>query len=276
MRLPYGLPREELRPYEKAVSLDYVRVWLSVFLTIFLTDSRCGEITFLGPVPYRSLSDSPFSVEGLGSTFYLEDFETGMFQHPDLAIFVGATVRQPGPTTDSVDGDDGIIDGSGLSGHSLTLNGTFEILPTFPLTYQSYFNIFLPASTSNAVGFVWTDAFAYHDLGIEVQLRDSRSFQHYFGTQFMDDNFTGETAEDHFIGVIADSPITALNMVSRSRGFAPPDERFELDHFQFGVQPVPEPFTDCKLLLAIVSLMGLRRHPTSRQSLAQNKPLARS
>ncbi|MEZ6069861.1 MAG: hypothetical protein R3C10_06175 [Pirellulales bacterium] len=77
---------------------------------------------FLGPTPYLSAADSPFDLSSPGSTFHLEDFEDGelntlgIHQLPPGAL--NATVMDPSPTTDSVDADDGTIDGSGTAGHS--------------------------------------------------------------------------------------------------------------------------------------------------------------
>ena len=78
-----------------------------------------AEVTFLGPTPYFSVADSPFEMSALGTTYFLEDFEDGDFDLPPGVRTYDDDVRAPRPTTDSVDGDDGVIDGSGTQGHSL-------------------------------------------------------------------------------------------------------------------------------------------------------------
>ncbi|MCB1282454.1 MAG: hypothetical protein KDB18_13110, partial [Salinibacterium sp.] len=70
--------------------------------------------TFLGPSPYLSLADSPWvGFDG----FAFEDFEDGLFNLPGASASAGNPFA-PGSSTDSVDGDDGSIDGSGTAGRS--------------------------------------------------------------------------------------------------------------------------------------------------------------
>jgi hypothetical protein len=72
--------------------------------------------TYLGPTPYLSAVDSPFI--GPFDWFRLETFESGAFSQPGVTISSGAGVIGPGLLTDSVDSDDGAVDGSGRGGHS--------------------------------------------------------------------------------------------------------------------------------------------------------------
>jgi hypothetical protein len=67
-----------------------------------------AEVTFLGPTPYLSVADNPFDMSGLGTTFFLEDFEDGSFDLPPGATTSDPEVVPPSPTTDSVDADDGV------------------------------------------------------------------------------------------------------------------------------------------------------------------------
>src|SRR5262245_50991680 len=72
--------------------------------------------TFIGPSPYLSTADSPFDLSQLGVDHILEDFEDG--QANALGLILNgpdAFVKGPGSTTDSVDADDGAIDGFGLN-----------------------------------------------------------------------------------------------------------------------------------------------------------------
>ena len=76
--------------------------------------------SFFGPTPYLSKANSPFLADINAGTMYLEDFECGVLTVPGVALSSG-TIIPPGfeGLIDSVDADDGIIDGSGLNGHSL-------------------------------------------------------------------------------------------------------------------------------------------------------------
>jgi len=105
---------------------------LAVCILVALsTPAANATITLFGPTPYLSAADSPFNLSGRGTTFFLEDFEDGLINTPGLNIsqvFGGATVNPPGSLTDSVDADDGVIDGSGTAGHSLLHTGGFAFL----------------------------------------------------------------------------------------------------------------------------------------------------
>jgi hypothetical protein len=69
-----------------------------------------------GPTPYLSQADTPAAFTG-GATLTLEDFEDGVLDQSGVeASPVTAHVFGPGRGSDSVDGDDGMIDGSGTGG----------------------------------------------------------------------------------------------------------------------------------------------------------------
>src|SRR5215475_10221716 len=70
-------------------------------------------------------ADSPFAAgvnagdyAGAGGYFHLETLEDALFNSPGVTRSTGS-ITNPGTITDSVDADDGNIDGSGLQGHSL-------------------------------------------------------------------------------------------------------------------------------------------------------------
>src|SRR5262245_59247501 len=102
----------------------------------------------LGPTPYLSFADSPFN-GGSFSSFFLEDFEDGALNTPGVTASAGWSVLGPGAFTDSVDGDDGAIDGAGTRGHSFFSNGTQS-----SLTFNA---AALGGALPAAAGIVWTD-----------------------------------------------------------------------------------------------------------------------
>jgi hypothetical protein len=74
-----------------------------------------AEFTFIGPIPYRSAADSPFNLSGLGTTVFLEDFEDGLLTpgvESGFPLFIGPLAGN------SVDADDGLVDGLDSGGHS--------------------------------------------------------------------------------------------------------------------------------------------------------------
>jgi hypothetical protein len=169
----------------------------------------------LGPTPYTSLADSPFDTTKLG--FCVEDFENGTFDVPG-AEANGSPIG-PGGNTDSVDGDDGAIDGSGSSGRSqFSGNGPAGISITFDVDRTHG----LPTE----VGLVWTDG--GHNTAVTFEA---------FGPNGVvlagpngpnahaDASNGGETAEDRFYGATNPGGISSL-IISHTGG------GIEVDHIQ--------------------------------------------
>lgn len=176
----------------------------------------------LGPIPYLSAADSPFDLQGLGTTFYLEDFEDHELTVPGVTVegqnvFV-TSQRHPLHEWDSVDGDDGDpTDGSCLGCDSIWADGPPG------LTFR--FDAAALGGLPSKAGFVWTDgegittfeAFGPHGepLGIigPVAIADGVT--------------TGTTAEDRFFGVLYDRGISAIKASNTLGGI-------EIDHLQYG------------------------------------------
>lgn len=133
---------------------------------------------------------------------------------------------------DSVDADDGTIDGSGLNGDSyFSDSGATGITFSFDSTVLGD----LPTSA----GIVWTDgagqvtfqAFGPGNvpLGTIGPISDAN---------FPDGSVNGETAENRFFGIIASGGISSI-FISNSGG------GIEVDHLQYGLNvpasAVPEP-----------------------------------
>ena len=208
-------------------------------LIMVLAGSTNAEVIVLGPTPYLSIDDSLFDLSGLGSTFFLDDLEDNRVS---FGLLTNGTITPPGLTTDSVDADDGAIDGFGNGGHSLE-STSFTVHPTSPLTFvTSYvFSFSGLASSVNAFGFVWTDAFEFSDLTI------SANNQHWNFPGSMDATNAGTTLEDRFVGIISTSALNVVEVRCWSYGLL--GDRCELDHIQFGIQPVPEPIGRIQLLM---------------------------
>ncbi|MDJ1174874.1 SBBP repeat-containing protein [Roseofilum capinflatum] len=185
---------------------------------------------FLTPeTPYLSFEDSPFKDQSF-SSFYLETFEDGQLNTPGLAISEGWLINPSNQPTavDSVDGDDGAIDGSGLGGSSWYAFGARN----FTVTFDEEILGELPTHA----GFALTDI-SRSDI---TQLGSGRVVFEAFdakgqslGTKTIDygDNlWGGQTAEDRFLGVIYEEGIASLKI-------SLPDENRggEIDHIQYGV-----------------------------------------
>lgn len=198
---------------------------------------------FHGPIHYQSQADIPAGFYASGSPTGLEDFE-------DLSLDFGITASAgsaigPGGLTDSVDGDDGSIDGSGTNGHSFfSGSGATGIKFTF-------------SSPVTAAGIVWTDGAG--TTTFEAFGPGDTSLGTIGPVLVATSGITGQTDEDSFFGVTDLGGITAIKLSNTSGGI-------EIDHVQFGDaavgNAVPEPATVALLGLGLAGLgFGCRKRP---------------
>ena len=206
-------------------------LWLSAPLAV-----QAGTATFLEPSSYFSRCDSPFIDDLEFGAGVLEDFEDGVVDAPGVTVSAGAVVVKPGEGTDSVDADDGVIDGSGRGGSSLFASYFFVVDPFEPRPPGILFRFdkeTLGALPTRA-GVVWTDgrgrtefeAFDADGQSLGVRTAD-----------LADDSSSGTTDEDRFFGVFYAGGISAIHV--RDTGFGLLRGRIEIDHLQY-VCPSPE------------------------------------
>lgn len=202
--------------------------------------TAAAAATFFGPVAYRSFADSPFKDLAL-SQFYLETFEDGLLNTPGVAIANNLPgggplgVVGPGGSTDSVDGDDGAIDGSGTQGHSYA-----------SLSNQGYGNSGLTVTFLEAplgglptyAGLVWTDGSQTASTVFEAFDGAGSSLGTLGPVKIGDNSFFGTTGEDRFFGVFNATGISKITI--RDPGS---NNNLEIDHLQYGLNApaVPEP-----------------------------------
>lgn len=201
-----------------------------LFSSIPIYASSLVQAIEIGPLPYLQQSDSPFDGQSF-DYFHLEDFEDNVFNVP------GATQT---PTwgslstlfTDSVDGDDGIVDGSGQSGGSYWSDLSYEFLTV------SY-DIGVLGNLPTHVGVVWTDvgrngggAPLSFPLPVTFEFTGPDGIRLDSGTTHLvgDGLVTGQTDEDRFFGAINTSGISSMTL--RMPGL----NNWELDHVQYGFQ----------------------------------------
>ncbi|MDB6053642.1 MAG: hypothetical protein JWN25_1165 [Verrucomicrobiales bacterium] len=194
--------------------------------------------TLLGPSSYTQPSNSPFAAEILYGSVVLENFEDGLLNIPGVTASAGA-VTGPGGLTDSVDADDGVIDGSGTNGKSFfSLDGAGGIRFTFS------------GNLPTRAGLVWTDAGAGATVSFQAFDQNGLSLG-VFPTHVADNSNSGETAEDRFFGAINNGGISSIFVSNSSGGI-------EIDHLQFGTA-VPEPATSLFLGVGVIALACGRR-----------------
>ena len=203
------------------MSLNAACSWIRNAVLAFTAVLAAGDVSaapvFYGPTTYLSSADIPSGFYS-GLPTFLEDFEDGSL---DGGITASAgTVFGPNVSVDSVDGDDGIIDGSGLDGRSFFYaGGAVGVTFTF-------------ASPVTAAAAVWTDG-----SGVTTfeAFGDGMVSLGVFGPfSIADGTFYGSTGEDSFFGVTDPNGIRAIKLASSVGGI-------EIDHVQYGVMAVPIP-----------------------------------
>lgn len=217
------------------------RTWLVALSGAALSVTGASAAVFFGPTAYLSSGDVPAGFYAGGSPTFLEDFEDGSL---DGGITASAgSIIGPGGLTDSVDADDGVIDGSGSQGHSFFFgSGGTGITFTF-------------STPVTAAGVVWTDGAgvtsfeAFDALGASLGTIGPVAIS--------DGSITGTTGEDSFFGIQDPGGIGSIRIANASGGI-------EVDHVQYGAAPlgvVPLPATLPLFLtgLAGLTLLGRRR-----------------
>jgi hypothetical protein len=197
--------------------------------------TQAQSTVFYGPLPYLDFNGtkpaagtnySPFA-DMLFTWFYLETFEEGALTTPGVTNSWGE-VQGASIYTDSVDGDDGSINGSGLTGHSMHVT-TNTVVFTFNKTALG--------NWPTHAGVVWTDvgyrAFPqsyYGHVVLEAFGPDGNSLGTNGPVAVGDGLDGGQSGEDRFFGVSDSRGISAIS-------FTMPDSTdWELDHLQYGRQ----------------------------------------
>lgn len=209
-------------------------------LLILALISTSAVAEYLGPLPYLAFrnssagdSVSPFS-KMVFKKFYLEDFEDGQLNTPGVSIRELATTNISLAYSDSVDGDDGYIDGY-ATGSSRSLFSNFSLSSfTFDFSISELGGV-LPTH----VGVVWTDI-GRNNGGYpsENDIIDNTTFEAFDSSgnslgligpfSFGDRSIRRTTDEDRFLGVIH------LEGISAIRISMPGKNNWEIDHLQYG------------------------------------------
>lgn len=213
--------------------------------------SRVASADLLGPTPYLQFTDSPFA--GLPfATFVLEDFEDGAFNPIGATASPGWVVNTPGPFTDSVDLDDGVLDGSGTAGHAFY---SASAQATLTITFDA---AALGGRLPTHAGVAWTDVGnTTGTTGVgTVTFSALDALGNPLGTigpvTLGDGAATGATPEDRFFGVTNLGGIASFTIAMSD------SVDWEVDHIQFGVI-VPEPSAAALLGIGLVVLAARRR-----------------
>lgn len=194
------------------------------FLGLSMLVCRNGTCSILGPTAYVDFTaSSPFATVAFNQ-FYLENFEDGL-NVPGVAASSGQTLNF-GNLRDSVDADDGSVDGSGLVGFSW-----YVTTSTFSFTFDENVLGGLPTHA----GMVLTDIGYVDDGSIGKGMVVFEAFgpgNVSLGTigpiDFGDGSADGGTKEDRFFGVFDVGGISRISFTLNSNDW-------ELDHLQYGI-----------------------------------------
>ncbi|HEV8427371.1 MAG TPA: RHS repeat-associated core domain-containing protein [Pyrinomonadaceae bacterium] len=188
---------------------------------VIVTVRASGAPFYYELTNYLSVNNSPF--RNLNNTyFHLENFEDHLFNTPGVTTSAGGVTSVVfGPSAhDSVDADDGAIDGTSLAG-----DGYFSANAAAGIKFT--FNAAVLGSLPTHAGLVWTDGAgtvsfeAFDSQGVSMGVRGP--FNLPDGSNF------GTTAEDTFFGVYNRGGISAIRILNTVGGI-------EIDHLQYGFE----------------------------------------
>ena len=217
-----------------------LRLWHLLGIGLASVSTSGLAQTFLGPTPYLSTNDSPFLASINAGTTFLETFESGALTTPGVTPSAGGVVG-PSSITDSVDADDGAIDGSGTAGHSFfSSDGATGITFTFDAGVLG--------SLPTQVGIVWTDGAG--TTTFEAFGPGGASLGQIGPVSIADGSISGTTAEDRFFGVTNPGGISAIKISNTSGGI-------EVDHLQYGVFGAAPPPTSSAVAIPTMSEAAL-------------------
>ena len=181
-------------------------------------NTTVGAFTSIGPLVYTCQNDSPFFAAITAGTVALETFEDGLFNVAGATASAGS-VLGPSGATDSVDCDDGVIDGFGTAGRSF-----FSGAGSTGITFT--FNSVVLGGFPTQAGIVWTDGGAGSTITFEAFDAVGASLGVVTGNH-ADGSNAGTTGEDRFYGITNPGGISAIRIRNTSGGI-------EVDHLQFG------------------------------------------
>lgn len=168
-------------------------------------------------VPY--VCESPFEGVAFADYFYLDDFEDAELSTPGVTApnTISSFTGFGAGVVDSVDCDDGAVDGTCLECDALFGNGTIDLT----------FDVEVLGALPTHVGLVWTDGGA--GASVTITGYDDEATVIYTETVdgLGDASVAGTVEEDRFFGIVHAAGIARVVIVNSTGGV-------EIDHLQYG------------------------------------------
>lgn len=173
------------------------------------------------PLPYRSFSDSPFNGVALGY-FHLENWEDGLVNTPGVTTSSTTLGSSFGAGfIDSVDGDDGAVNGTCSKPDGICDSGWSS--GAFTFTFDAAALGALPTH----VGVVWTDGSGNIDVTFEAYDANDVLIAGATTSGIGDGGNSGTVEEDRFFGIVAPVGVRRIVVINSGGGL-------EVDHLQYG------------------------------------------
>lgn len=190
------------------------------------TTADAGKVLpngLIDPVPYKSRADSPFQGVAFATYDHFEDWEDGAVNTPGVTASSTALGSAFGASLiDSIDGDDGVVDGKCEKAAGTCESGFAQGSISF--TFDA---AMLGGQLPTHVGIAWTDGSTACDAIFEAYDATDTLIGTKTATGVGDNSNSGTVDEDRYFAVVHAAGVKRIVVTSSSGGV-------EVDHLHYG------------------------------------------
>lgn len=220
-----GVPDGGSAPFEAGAPVDSGGTDSAAKPIDAAVDADAGKILPQGlpdAIPYLSRADSPFNGVAFSSYLHFEDWEDGLVNTPGVTPSSTEVGGSFGALVDSVDGDDGVVNGKCEKAVG-TCNSGFSGSGAIEFTFDAAVLGALPSH----VGIAWTDGAPSCDAIFEAYDAANALIGTKTAVAVGDPGNTGNVAEDRLFCVVHAAGVKRIVVKSSAGGV-------EVDHLQYG------------------------------------------